>query len=178
VIGAGPLRLRPGRVVSALHRGIAVVPTEATGERGASLAELLVVVSIVGVLSAVAGPPLAAAWRASALRAAAEDVRTMLALGRHLAIAHGTTVCVEAVGGGLRLWPGGLCGRGTAWTGPGTDASGLLRPADAAAVREGTRVVFTELGAAIPAGTFVVVDRARGDARSVVVAGSGRLSLR
>jgi len=123
-------------------------------------------------------PTLLGFARASALQAGARELATAINLGRQIAISRNTTVCVEVVGTNIRLRTGG-CG-GTIWTGPGTDGAGVitLSAPSTLHISATANVVFTNLGAASPAGTYVVTNPANNGSRSVVVAATGRISVR
>ena len=146
--------------------------------RGGTLAELLLVVGSIGVLAVLAAPALVSYWRTSSLQAGARELASSINLGRQLAISRSTTVCVEVAGTNVRLRTGGC--DGTIWTGPGTDGSGLIRTSNPRTLQVTTtaKVVFTNLGAASPAGTYTVRDPATNMTRTVVVAASGRVSVR
>ena len=140
--------------------------------------ELLLVVAIGGLLAVLVAPTLIGFAQTSALQAGARELATMINLGRQVAISHNTPVCVEAVGVGVRLKLGG-CG-GTIWTGPGTGGTGVIQLSDPNAFRIAAtaNVVFTNLGAASPAGTYTVTNPVTNRTRAVVVAATGRVSVR
>jgi type II secretion system protein H len=147
--------------------------------RGFTLAEIMVVLAIVGALATLVTPALSSYARTAALQAAARELATSINLGRQLAISRNTTVCVEATSlTSIRLRVGG-CG-GAAWTGPGTDGSGAIKISDSSALQINTtaNVVFTSLGAASPAGTYTLTSPAISGTRTVVVAATGRVSVR
>ena len=147
--------------------------------RGFTLAELVVILAIAGVLAALVAPTLSSYARTSALQAAARELATSINLGRQIAISQNTTVCVEvATVTSIRLRTGG-CG-GTIWTGPGTDGSGAIRISDPSALHLSTtgNVVFTSLGAGSPAGTYTLTNPVNNGTRTVVVAATGRVSVR
>jgi prepilin-type N-terminal cleavage/methylation domain-containing protein len=147
--------------------------------RGFTLAEIMVVLAIVGALATLVTPALSSYARTAALQAAARELATSINLGRQLAISRNTTVCVEAASlTSIRLRVGG-CG-GAIWTGPGTDGSGAIKISDSSALQINTtaHVVFTSLGAASPAGTYTLTSPAIGGTRTVVVAATGRVSVR
>lgn len=136
------------------------------------------ILAIAGILAGLGAPTLLGFARTSALQAGARELATAINLGRQLAISQNTTVCVEVAGTNIRLRTGG-CG-GTIWTGPGTDGAGVIRISDPSAVRISatTNVAFTNLGAASPAGTYTVTHAVNNGTRAVVVAASGRVSIR
>ena len=147
--------------------------------RGFTLAEIMVVLAIVGALATLVTPALSSYARTAALQAAARELATSINLGRQLAISRNTTVCVEAASlTSIRLRVGG-CG-GAIWTGPGTDGSGAIKISDSSALQINTtaNVVFTSLGAASPAGTYTLTSPATRGTRTVVVAAAGRVSVR
>jgi prepilin-type N-terminal cleavage/methylation domain-containing protein len=146
--------------------------------RGFTLAELMAVVAVAGLLAGLVAPTLLSYARTSALQAVARELATAISLGRQLAITHNTTVCVEASGASIRLRRGG-CG-GAVWTGPGTDAGGAIRMSEPGSflISATAHVVFSDLGAASPAGTYTVTNRVSGATRAVVVAATGRISIR
>ncbi len=135
---------------------------------------MVVVVAMVGIATVTAAPGLLAAWRASASAAGVVELSAALNRARHVAIAEGTSVCVQPSGAGVRLRTRGCAG--AVWTGPGTDASGLIHLSGDLDVEGEAAIVFTRLGGAAPAGTLTLRDRATGRARRVVVAATGQVS--
>lgn len=146
--------------------------------RGLALAELTVVLAIAGVLATLVVPSLVGYARTATLQAGARELATAINLGRQIAISQNTTVCVEARDTSIRLRQGG-CG-GTVWRGPGTDGAGVIRISGAGALQISmtANVVFTNLGAASTAGTYTVTSLADSGTRAVVVAATGRVSVR
>lgn len=144
--------------------------------RGFSLAELLATTAMIGITAAVALPFFLTYWQASTLRAGAQELATVMNQARQLAITQNTTVCVSRSGTRVRFLTGG-CG-GTVWTGPGTDGSGWIALQNSVEVSGSTQnVVFGNLGAANPGGTYTVRNPVDGRTLSVVVAVSGRVSI-
>lgn len=146
--------------------------------RGFTFAELMLVVAIIGILSVLAAPTLWSYIQTSALQAGARELATAINLGRQLAIARNTTVCVEVTGTNIRLRTGGCLG--TIWTGPGTDSTGVIKVSDPGTLQVsalGGNVVFTNLGAANPGGAYTVRNPVDNRTRTVVVASSGRVSV-
>jgi type II secretion system protein H len=144
---------------------------------GFSLAELIVVLGITATVAVTAAPTLARYWDTWSLQAGARELASTINLGRQLAIATRTPVCVDVGSTGVRFRIGGCAG--DVWTGPVTDASGTIRVSDPAtvAVSSNGRVVFTTLGAASPAATYTLRHARSHASRTVVVAGSGRISV-
>ena len=147
--------------------------------RGFTLAEIIVVLAITGTLATLVTPALSSYARTAALQAAARELATSINLGRQVAISRNTTVCVEVASlTNIRLRTGG-CG-GAIWTGPGTDGSGAIKISDSSTLQISTtaNVVFTNLGAASPAGTYTLTNPVNNGTRTVVVAATGRVSVR
>jgi type IV fimbrial biogenesis protein FimT len=144
---------------------------------GYTLLELMLIVAIIGILAALAAPTLISYIQTAALQAGTRELATAINLGRQLAIARNTTVCVEVTGTNIQLRTGG-CG-GTIWTGPGTDGSGVIKVSDPGTLRISTtaNVVFTNLGAASTVGTYTVTNPVDNKTRTVVVAASGRVNV-
>ncbi len=144
--------------------------------RGAGLLELVVTLSLLILLSLVGAPALIGSWRAATLQAAAGELAGAVAHGRLLAISLNVPVCV-AVGADsvcFEAAAGGACS-GVPLAAPGAQAIRLAGGARVSAT--GPDVVFTHLGAATPAGSYLVADPATGRGRRVVVAASGRVSV-
>jgi Tfp pilus assembly protein FimT len=143
---------------------------------GHTAAELVVVVLVAGTLLALATPSFLRAWQASTVRAAAEELVSVLGVARQLAITENQTVCVTGDGTAVQYRVGG-CTR-PAWTGPGTDADGSIRLAGGVRVSAASaHVTYTYLGAVGTGGTLTVLDPAGRQALCVVVAVSGRATI-
>ena len=151
------------------------VRTHARSETGYTLAELMVAVAVIGIVTVLATPTFLSYWRSSTLRAGAQELATAVNLGRQVAISRNTTVCVQVSGTRIVMRTGGCAG--TIWTGPGTDGSGEIRLANALQVSSAGNVVFTSLGAASTAGAFTVTNPVGGETRTVVVSASGRVNV-
>jgi type II secretion system protein H len=144
---------------------------------GFSLVELTVVLGITATVTVMAAPTLLSYWDSWSLQAGARELATTMNLGRQLAIATRTPVCVDLSGTTLRFRVGGCAGH--VWRGPVTDASGSIRISDPTtlAVSSNARLVFTTLGAASPAATYTLRHARTQASRAVVVAASGRISV-
>ena len=146
------------------------------------MAELAVVVAILGVVSALCVPTLWTYLRTATLRAGAEELTAVLNRARHLAIRTSTTVCVTNDGTRAQ-YRVGTCG-GAAWTGVGTDAAGHIRLANGLWVSGARYLCFNYLGAgsATPApcaanGTLTVTNPSGGATVGVVMATTGRVRI-
>jgi prepilin-type N-terminal cleavage/methylation domain-containing protein len=166
--------------------------------RGFSAAELIVVVAIVGTLTAIGMPTFLSYWKGSTLRAGTQEVTALLNSGRQLAIKENQSVCVKgdvtAATYGTRLRftvgscqpsssttycnPAGGTTTDCVWRGAGTDGAGYVELANRVQVMApATDVRFTYLGAAAAGGSFLVCNPAGSTTRArVTVAPSGRIS--
>jgi type II secretory pathway pseudopilin PulG len=147
------------------------------GLRGVGLAELIVVVAILGLLAAVGVPYLVSYWQASTLTAGAQELQTILNGARQLAIRNNTSVCVKRNTTSVQYITNG-CG-GTVWTGAGSDNAGWIPLVNGITITAGPApdVIFTYLGAAAPGGTYTVKAPSNAQTVTVTVAGSGRVTI-
>jgi Tfp pilus assembly protein FimT len=151
------------------------------GSHGLSLAELLVVTALVALLTASSAPYFLDAWQSLRLRAGAQQLATIISHARQIAINQNRQACVRGAGQSVQVLVGTAtpCSTGTVWKGPSTDATGHARLTDGVRVRAATtNVVFNYLGAAVTPGTYAVSNPEGNRTRSVVVATSGRISIR
>lgn len=137
--------------------------------------EVLVVVAIIGVLTAAYIPSLVTYMRAATLKAGAEELAAGLNRARQLAISQNQRICVEVIGNRYRYWVNG-CG-GTALTGPGSDQTGLFRLANNIGVTSNVNPVFDYLGAANPGATLTVTNPQDGASLTVAVSVAGRVRI-
>ena len=144
---------------------------------GFSLVELMAVLAITATVMLVATPTLLTYWDTWSLQAGARELASAINLGRQLAIATRTSICIDVIETALRFRVGGCAG--DVWTGAVTDASGSIRISDPAtvAISSNGRLVFTALGAATPAATYTLRHVRTQGSRAVVVAASGRISV-
>ena len=147
-------------------------------ERGFTLAELLVVIGMIGILSILAVPTFLSYYQSSTLQAGAQELATTINRGRQLAISRNTTVCVQLSGTNITMRTA-VCGTGPLYTGPETDGNGVIRLSNGMRVSfaGGSSVVFNNLGAATTANTFTVTNPVTNLTRSVVVSASGQVSV-
>jgi MSHA pilin protein MshC len=144
-------------------------------EAGFSMAELIVVVGVIGIIMAASAPFFLSYLRTSSVRAGAEEMASVLNRARQLAIRDNSSMCVT--GDGTRAqYRVGSCG-GAVWTGPGTDATGFIQLANGITVSSTQNVVFTYIGTATTAGSYTVSNPQGSGTLSVTVAPSGRVSI-
>jgi len=146
------------------------------------MTELLVVIAVIAVITAVSVPTLWTYFRTAALRGAAEELVTVLNGARQLAIRANSTVCVTNDGTRVQYHLS-TCGAAT-WKGPGTDASGNITLSNAIRAGGTNNVCYSYLGATtatpgpcVNAGTLTVTNPVGGATMSVTVATTGRAKI-
>jgi prepilin-type N-terminal cleavage/methylation domain-containing protein len=146
--------------------------------RGFTLAELLVLVAVIGIITAVSAPALVTYWRSATLKAGARELAATLNMGRSVAVSQNTSVCVKQSANKVQFVKDvtGACLGGTVWTGPGTDGGGWFRLQNSVRVISNPQVVFNYLGAATTAGTYTVQNPVNNATMSVTVSLSGRVT--
>jgi Tfp pilus assembly protein FimT len=147
--------------------------------RGFSVVELLVLIAVIGILTAVSTPAFLSYLRSATLKAGAQELATIINQGRQIAISQNTTICVNQSSNKVQLIKGGCSGGGTTvWTGPGTDGSGRFTLQNGINVSATTaNVVFNYMGAATTSGTYTVQNPVNNATMSVAVALSGRVTM-
>jgi Tfp pilus assembly protein FimT len=146
-----------------------------SNEAGFSLGEIALVLGIMGILTAVATPMFLRYYNTAQLTVAAREVATTLNHGRQLAISQNAVICVHNTSTALHFHQGGCAG--AAWVGPGTDASGNIALPAGITLASTANPQFTYLGAASPGATYTVRHTQTNTTATVVVAGSGRITV-
>lgn len=149
-------------------------------ERGVTMAELLMVVAVIGIITAGGTPYFMRYMQSAALKAAAQELATIISGARQLAIARNTNVCVQLSSNQATYRTGvtNACGGGTLYLGTGTRADGTMRLDNNITITGSTAsVVFSPLGAAVTAGTYTVRNPTTNLTLSVVVATGGRVTV-
>jgi prepilin-type N-terminal cleavage/methylation domain-containing protein len=148
----------------------------ARGREGFGLAELMVVVAVIGSLSALALPSFLRYYQAAAVKSTSQQVVALFNQARELAIQQNSTqgVCVHLPSNTQMQFIVNGCG-GTVWTGATTDAAGNINLPQGFTLTPATDVVFDYLGAALPAVTYTVTKVTSGATLTVSVAVSGRV---
>ncbi len=143
---------------------------------GFSAIELLVLMGVIGILTAVSAPAFVSYWRSAALQTGTRELATILNRARQLAISQNAPVCVSQSSSKVQFLTGGCSG--TVWTGPGTDGNGWSTLQNSINVSSTTaNVVFNYLGAAATPGVYTVQDPVNNATMSVTVALSGRVTI-
>ena len=149
--------------------------TRVRAQRGYSIAELAVVVAIVGILAAMATPVFVSYLQASRLRVGAEEVAAFINQGRQIGIKENTGACVHITPTAVHYHLGTCAG--ATWVGPGSDGAGNIPAPDGVTLTSTANPVFSYLGAAAPAATITVTNTQTGQQLNVSVAASGRISI-
>ena len=145
-------------------------------ERGFGMAELIVVVAIIGLLAALALPSFLTYWQSSTLSAGAAEMASTLNRGRQLAIAQNGSVCVQVTGTSVRYRT--VSCAGTIWTGTGTNSAGLISLSNGLQISNlNPSVIFTNAGGSNAGGPYTVTDPRTSRTRSVAVSATGRVSV-
>ncbi len=144
--------------------------------RGFSLAELLMVVAVIGILTTVSAPAFVSYWRSATLKAGAQELAAILNRARQVAISQNTTVCVNQTANRVQFVKGGCSG--TVWTGPGSDGTGRFTLQNGVTVSSTTaNVIFNFMGAATTSGVYAVTNPINNASMHVTVALSGRVTI-
>jgi prepilin-type N-terminal cleavage/methylation domain-containing protein len=147
---------------------------------GFGMAELLVVVAVIGVLVALGTPYAMTYLQGAKVRAGAQELATVMSGARQLAIARNTNVCVTLQGTAAtyRTNVSAACAGGTLFVGTMTQGDGTIPLSNDMAITGTTaNVVFSPLGAALVAGTYTVHNPQGANDRQVVVSASGRIRI-
>ena len=144
------------------------------GRTGFSLAELAVLLAVIGVICSLSLPAWIRFHHASQVQGAAAEIAAYMNQARQIAIQRNQSVCMHITAAAVHYHLGS-CGSGPLWLGPGTDGSGNIPTPVGVTLASTADPVFTNLGAAAPAAT-VTVANARASL-SVVVSASGRVSV-
>src|SRR4029077_2881007 len=100
------------------------LPTQ-PAERGFTLAELVILIAVIGILSVMAVPSFLRYYQAATLKSGAQQFVTMINQARELAIKENGNVCVKLSSPTQMTYALNTC-TGTAWVGAGTDAAGNI----------------------------------------------------
>jgi prepilin-type N-terminal cleavage/methylation domain-containing protein len=142
---------------------------------GYSIAELMVVVAVIGILVATSAPFFVSYYQSAKVKAAAEDLAGYINQARQLAIRTNNNVCVQITATNLQFRQGGCAG--TIWIGAGTDGLGNIKAPEGVTLAVTANPVFSYLGAATPAATYTVTNTDTGLSLHVILSASGRITI-
>ena len=150
--------------------------SRAHGAAGFTIAEILVVAAVIGLLFTMTIPFFLSYYRTAAVRAASQQVVALFDQARDLAIRQNSTlgVCVRLRSNTQMRFIVDGC-NGTVWVGIGTDADGNFNLPRGYTLTPATDVVFDYLGAATPAVTYTMADATSGASLAVRIAVSGQV---
>lgn len=150
-------------------------PAPLSRASGFSLAELLIVIAVIGILALGATPMFLSYYQFAKVRAAAQEITTFLNQGRQLAIKQNSPVCITVTATAMQYRQGTCSGTIIPVIGV-TNAAGNVRAPEGINFTSTANPVFSSLGAAAPAATYTVTDPATGNSLSVTVSASGRIT--
>jgi Tfp pilus assembly protein FimT len=147
----------------------------AINRAGFSLAELVVILAVIGALFSLSIPAFLNYYQTAQVRGAAADVAAYVNQGRQLAIQLNCSVAVQITTTGISYIRQANCQNPGTWTGAGTDSAGNIPAPDGITFATSATPVFTNLGAAAPAATLTVTHGT--SSLSVLVSASGRVTV-
>jgi type IV fimbrial biogenesis protein FimT len=145
-------------------------------EGGFTLAELVILIAVIGILSVMAVPAFLRYLQAATLKSGAQQFVTMINQARELAIKENGNVCVKLSSPTQMTYALNTCA-GTAWVGAGTDAAGNIKLPTGITATAGANPIFNYVGSALPAATFTLTNTQTGATLTVAVAASGRVTI-
>ena len=151
------------------------LPTQ-PAERGFTLAELVILIAVIGILSVMAVPAFLRYYQAATLKSGAQQFVTMINQARELAIKENGNVCVKLSSPTQMTYALNSCA-GTAWVGAGTDAAGNINLPTGITATTAANPIFNYVGSALPAATFTLTNTQTSATLTVAVAASGRVTV-
>jgi len=152
-----------------------MLPNMKRRDAGYSLVEILLVVSIIGIITVLGTPMFLSYYQGAQLRVAAEEVAAFLNQGRQLAIMQNGSICVHISSTAMHYHQGTCAG--PTWTGPGTDAAGNIAVPAGIALSTTAEPIFNYLGGTATGATYTINHTQSSTLVHVVVAVSGRVSI-
>ena len=148
-------------------------------QAGFTLMELMIVVGIIGIITAIATPMFLSYYQSAQVRVAAEEVATFLNQGRQLAITQNQSICVHITSTAMHYHQGSCADDTNWWKGPGTDALGnIAMPANTTLSPISANSIFNYLGGSTTGTAYTVTHTPSSKSVYVVVALSGRVCIR
>ena len=145
-------------------------------ERGFTLAELFILIAVIGILSVMAVPAFLRYYQAATLKSGAQQFVAMINQARELAIKENGNVCVKLSSPTQMTYALNTC-TGTAWVGAGTDAAGNINLPTGLTATSSANPIFNYVGSALPAATFTLTNTQTSATLTVAVAASGRVTV-
>jgi prepilin-type N-terminal cleavage/methylation domain-containing protein len=148
-------------------------------QAGFTLLEIVLVVGIIGIITALATPMFLSYYQGAQLRVAAEQVVTFLNQGRQMAITQNGSICVHiepATTPTTMHYHQGTCA-GTTWIGPGTTAAGDIPLPEGITATATASPIFNYLGGSSTGATWTIRLTPSNTSVNVVVALSGRVCI-
>jgi type IV pilus assembly protein PilA len=149
---------------------------QSSRQAGFSLAELIMVIAVIGILAIMTVPAYLRYRQAAVLKAGAQQVATMINQARELAIKQNDSVCVKLPSASQMVYALGSC-VGSSWVGAGTDATGNMNLPTGTTMTASANPIFNYVGSALPAATYTLTNTQTGATLSVAVAASGRVTI-
>ena len=144
---------------------------------GFTLAELVMVIAVIGILAIMAVPSFLGYYHAARLKSGAQQVVTLMNQARELAIKENGNVCVTLPTATQMSYRLGSCG-GSAWVGAGTNATGAINLPAGVTATATANPVFNYVGSAPPAGaTYTLTYTQTGATLTVSVTAAGRITI-
>jgi Tfp pilus assembly protein FimT len=152
-----------------------------TNSAGFQLAELLVLLGVLSILTVIGFPMYLSFHRAQETDGAARTIVTALAQARQLAITRGISYSVVSLthpNNRMRFTcvAGPLCPT-PIYTGPGTDGAGWRTLENASRITVGPTITFNSLGGAVPGGVLRVQNSSATGSLDVCVTPSGKIRV-
>ena len=145
-------------------------------ERGGfSTPELAVVCALVGILFMMTAPFFLSYYRSAAINSSSREVIALFNQARELAVKQNDNVCVQFPSSTQMRLRVGSCS-GTVWIGPGTNDAGNINLPQGFLLAPLSDIVFSYLGAALPAMTYTLTDSMSGATGTVSIALTGRIA--
>jgi type IV fimbrial biogenesis protein FimT len=143
---------------------------------GFTLAELVMVIAVIGILAVMAVPSFLSYYHAAGLKSGAQQVVSLMNQARELAIKENRDVCVTLPSATHISYRLGSCA-GSAWVGAGTDATGGINLPTGITAAASANPIFNYVGSALPAATYTLTYTQTGATLTASVAASGRVTI-